>query len=210
MQPAAAPTGMPASATSCRMPAKSVSSLYVQAKWIGFARFILRSSGARDMHTAMNPFMSHVPRPYSFPSRSVSVNGSLFHFCPSTGTTSVWPERMMPPSVTPPSPGRVAHRFAWTSSAALCTTTFSRPHSSTRYARMHAISSRFEFRLVVSKAMSRRSHSTESNGICYRLFSRLLPLEKNKIIIIIIIIINNVKAILSTMTLLPPPLHPSC
>ena len=46
--------------------------------------------------------MSQVPRPYSRPSRSVSTHGSLDHGWPSTGTTSVWPERTTPPSTAGP------------------------------------------------------------------------------------------------------------
>ena len=34
--------------------------------------------------------------------RCASVKGSLVHFCPATGTTSVWPERTIPPSTIGP------------------------------------------------------------------------------------------------------------
>ena len=54
--------------------------------------------------------MSQAPRPYSLPSRSTSVNGSVSQAWPVTGTTSVWPDSAMPP--TPAGP-MVANRFAF-------------------------------------------------------------------------------------------------
>ena len=69
------------------------------------------SSDARDSTAntiaAMPPFMSHAPRPYSRPSRTCAVNGSLVH-APrgSAETTSMWPFKT---SERPaPRPGLVA------------------------------------------------------------------------------------------------------
>src|SRR5450830_1629468 len=74
--------------------------------------------------------MSQLPRPYSKPSRSVSLKGSLSQFWPSTGTTSVWPDNTMPPWVLPASGPCVAG----------------------------SVANRLELRLVVSKATSFSSH----------------------------------------------------
>ena len=52
------------------------------------------STAARQ--TAKKPFMSQAPRPYSRPSACLRRKGSLDQVCPSTGTTSVWPDRMKP------------------------------------------------------------------------------------------------------------------
>ena len=46
--------------------------------------------------------MSQVPRPWSRPSRSARVKGSVVQGWPSTGTTSVWPERTTPPAAAGP------------------------------------------------------------------------------------------------------------
>ena len=54
--------------------------------------------------------MSAVPRPYSLPSRSTIVKGSVSQAWLVTGTTSVWPDRPMPP--TPAGP-MVANRLAF-------------------------------------------------------------------------------------------------
>jgi hypothetical protein len=61
-------------------------------------------AGARHgvKRQCVKPFMSQAPRPKSFPSRSVSVQGSVLQAWPSTGTTSVWPDRMTPPSISGP------------------------------------------------------------------------------------------------------------
>ncbi len=57
--------------------------------------------------------MSVTPRPYRRPSLTVTVNGSVSHGWPSTGTTSVWPDSTMPPCVALPSrAGSVANRLA--------------------------------------------------------------------------------------------------
>jgi hypothetical protein len=54
--------------------------------------------------------MSAVPRPKTFPSRTVRQNGSLDQIRLSTGTTSAWPESNTPGwSLGPAS----AHRFAF-------------------------------------------------------------------------------------------------
>ena len=58
--------------------------------------------------------MSQAPRPYSLPSRSTSVNGSVSHAWLVTGTTSVWPESAMPPTSAGP---MVANRLAFCPSA---------------------------------------------------------------------------------------------
>ncbi|CFW29294.1 Uncharacterised protein [Bordetella pertussis] len=57
----------------------------------------------------MKPFMSAVPRPWRRPSFSVRQNGSVVHGCPSTGTTSVWPDSTMPARSRSP---MVANRLA--------------------------------------------------------------------------------------------------
>ena len=51
---------------------------------------------AADSMQARNPFMSVVPRPNTRSPARVSANGSRVQGWPSTGTTSVWPESMMP------------------------------------------------------------------------------------------------------------------
>ena len=53
-------------------------------------------SGTWASTAPMKPFMSVVPRPYRRPSASHGANGSADQSWPSTGTTSVWPDRMMP------------------------------------------------------------------------------------------------------------------
>ena len=45
-----------------------------------------------DSATPTKPFMSQAPRPNNLPSRISALNGSLDQSCPSTGTTSVWPD----------------------------------------------------------------------------------------------------------------------
>ena len=77
------------------------------------------NSGTNARPTARKLFMSVTPRPTSLSSRSVTSKGGVSHGCPSTGTTSVWPDRTMPPVVALPSrAGRVANRLAlrWSSS----------------------------------------------------------------------------------------------
>src|SRR5690554_5205480 len=49
------------------------------------------------------PLISHVPLPYKFPSPlSISLHGSVTQACPSTGTTSVCPDNITPPSTAGP------------------------------------------------------------------------------------------------------------
>src|SRR5450830_73879 len=104
--------------------------------------------------------MSQLPRPYSKPSRSVSLKGSLSQFWPSTGTTSVWPDNTMPPWVLPASgpcvAGSVANRLALVRSL-LCANQGVMP-CACKLSRTVVISSRLELRLVVSKATSFSSH----------------------------------------------------
>ena len=47
-------------------------------------------------------FMSAVPRPYILPLALVAVKGLVSQCWPSTGTTSVWPESITPPSTLGP------------------------------------------------------------------------------------------------------------
>ena len=77
-----------------RTPTQPTSSSYEIARWIGCAsgRAVMAGTAARQQ--ARNPFMSVDPRANSLPSRRASRNGSLVHVCPSTGTVSVWPDRM--------------------------------------------------------------------------------------------------------------------
>ena len=70
------------------------------------------NSGTSARLAAMKPFMSQASRAYSLPAFSVSLKGSLDHFCPSTGTTSVWPDSAIPPWVAPSCAGRVQNRLA--------------------------------------------------------------------------------------------------
>ena len=53
--------------------------------------------------------MSQAPRPYRRSSTMVAVNGSVAQSCPSTGTTSVWPDSTMPPATSGP---MVANKLA--------------------------------------------------------------------------------------------------
>ena len=66
------------------------------------ASFAALRRGTAASAQAMKPFMSDEPRPKSRPSRSVSAKGSLDQGWPSTGTTSVWPDRMAPPATFGP------------------------------------------------------------------------------------------------------------
>ena len=71
----------------------------------------VEARGARIRGTNASPmaeklFMSVAPRPYSRSPLTVAVNGSESQGWPSTGTTSVWPERTMPPVVDVAVPGR--------------------------------------------------------------------------------------------------------
>ena len=57
----------------------------------------VRSCGIKARQIAMKDFMSEVPRPKRVSPLRVRVNGSVTQGWPSTGTTSVWPDRIMPP-----------------------------------------------------------------------------------------------------------------
>src|SRR6187551_3019007 len=100
--------------------------------------------------------MSHVPRPWYLPSLSVSVQGSVSHGWPSTGTTSLWPDRTTPSLTLGPT---VANRLAFLPSS-LGTSLDSMPWSP-RYFCTYSINARLELREVVSNATRRRNISTE-------------------------------------------------
>ncbi|KAK7199596.1 hypothetical protein NESM_000940700 [Novymonas esmeraldas] len=101
-------------------PRQPTSSSKEKAMWTGLARLVDRNAGTSASTTARKPFMSQAPRPYSLPSLSTMVKGSLSHAWPSTGTTSVWPDSTTPPCVAPFDAGSVAHRLACVL-AGLCT-----------------------------------------------------------------------------------------
>ena len=65
--------------TSGRTPRQPTSSSYEKAKCTGVPSGRETNSGTSASAMAMNPFMSHVPRPKSLPSRSTMANGSLVH-----------------------------------------------------------------------------------------------------------------------------------
>src|SRR5215204_4389076 len=73
-----------------------------KAMWIGRLRSAATHSGTLASTAARNPFMSQEPRANSLPSRSSSLKGSDDHSWPSTGTASVWPDRIMPPDMSGP------------------------------------------------------------------------------------------------------------
>src|SRR5512139_3338966 len=100
--------------------------------------------------------MSQVPRPWYLRSFKVSVQGSVSHGWPSTGTTSVWPDSTTPSFTLGPT---VAKRLAFLPSS-LGTSFESMPWSS-RYFCTYSINARLELREVVSNATRRRSISTE-------------------------------------------------
>ena len=113
MHPAGRTPRATMSAISRRTPMQPTSSSYERAKCRGLLRPRRTNSARMPSPTAEKLFMSVTPRPYSRSSRRVATNGSVSHGWPSTGTTSVWPERTMPPSVALPSRERsVAKRFA--------------------------------------------------------------------------------------------------
>src|SRR5690606_2269999 len=131
-------------------PTQPTSSSYDSAKCKGLLRGMARNSGTRASPAAIKPFMSQVPRPYNLPSRSVKANGFVSHCCPSTGTTSVWPDKTMPPWVLPSWAGNVANRLDLAPSGDLnnCTCTPCAINAS----RTCSIKFKLELRLVVSKA----------------------------------------------------------
>src|SRR5215510_12719691 len=100
--------------------------------------------------------MSQVPRPWYLPSFKVSVQGSVSHGWPSTGTTSVWPLSTTPSFTLGPT---VAKRLAFLPSS-LGTRIEAMPWSP-RYFCTYSINARLELREVVSNATRRRSISTE-------------------------------------------------
>ncbi len=125
----------------------------------------IRSAKART--DATNPFMSAVPRPKARPSCTAIRNGSKDQSCPSTGTTSVWPESRNPGRSGGPI---VANKFALRP-ISVGKISASMPRSA-RKPRMNSISSRLGSRLIVGKAISRsrsssvfmRQHSKSHSG----------------------------------------------
>ncbi len=87
-----------------------ISSSYDSAKWSGRASVRRVISGTSASAAAMKLFMSQTPRPTRRSSTSMACQGSESHGWPSTGTTSVWPDSTMPPSIGGP---MVAKRFAF-------------------------------------------------------------------------------------------------
>ena len=109
--------------------------------------------------------MSVTPRPWTLSPIGVATNGFVSHGWPSTGTTSVCPERTTPPSVAlPSSAGSVANRFALRRSS-LNVSVASTP-CDFRYSITQSINARFESRLVVSKPTSVRisGHARRSDA----------------------------------------------
>lgn len=144
-------------------PMQPTSSSYDSAKWIGSRRRARSTDGTSASDAAMKPFMSHVPRPYSLPSRTSGANGSLLQRCPSTGTTSVWPDSTIPPCTPPSAAGTVANRLAL-SRPSLYDRCVCRPRPC-RWSRTVSISARLEPRLVVSKLTSLRVQSSVESAV---------------------------------------------
>ncbi|MCL6644354.1 MAG: YceI family protein [Dehalococcoidia bacterium] len=92
---------------------------------------------------------------WSNPSRSTRTKGSLVQGCPSTGTTSVWPERTIPPSRSGPS---AAKRFALRPASSQVRR-IRAPSGSSR-PRTYPMSSRLDSRLTVGNETSARRIST--------------------------------------------------
>ena len=69
---------------------------------MGFFKSALTKVGNEAKQQAIKPFISALPLPNSLPSFLVSVNGSESQACPLTGTTSVWPDNITPPSTEGP------------------------------------------------------------------------------------------------------------
>ena len=88
--------------SSRRTPIQPTSSSYDNAIWIGVVRLAATISGTHSNTQAMNPFISALPRPKTLSSIGSRTNGSLAQRCPSTGTTSVCPDNMTPPSSAGP------------------------------------------------------------------------------------------------------------
>ena len=65
-------------------------------------RFSLLICGTALKTVAIKPFISHVPRPYSLSLSIHGANGSWLQSCPSTGTTSVCPDKIIPPASSGP------------------------------------------------------------------------------------------------------------
>ena len=165
MQPAGATPRATMSASSRCTPMQPVSSSYDRAKWTGCLRPRRRSSGTNASPVAEKLFMSVTPRPWTLSPTGVAVNGSVSHGCPSTGTTSVWPDSTMPPvSALPSCAGSVANRLALrrsSSKVSVDATPWPASQSRTQW-----ISARFESRLVVSNPTSVRmsSQATRSSA----------------------------------------------
>jgi len=148
-------------------PAQPISSSKESAKWIGRASFVACIFGSRVSAAPINPFMSHVPRPYKRPSRISGLNGSLSHFWPSTGTTSVCPDNTMPPFVAPSCAGTVANRLAHLPVGSVVSV-LSIP-AARRSSRTVSIRPMFGLRLTVSKETSFLTHGNDAGseeGVC--------------------------------------------
>ena len=87
------------------------------------------NSGTTTGEQAWKPFMSAVPRPNSFPFRRNISNGAVIQSCPAAGTTSVCPERTVPPSTSGP---MVASRFAFSPRSSVLSNTLTPKGSSSR------------------------------------------------------------------------------
>ena len=72
----------------------AVSSSNVREKCISLDRFDFENISAKANEQAKNPFMSQEPLPYNFSSFISAIKGSVDQPL-DTGTTSVWPERII-------------------------------------------------------------------------------------------------------------------
>ena len=72
----------------------AVSSSNVNEKWISLSKFTDERVGTYASAHAINPFMSHEPLPKSLSPFIVAINGSVFQPF-ETGTTSVWPDKII-------------------------------------------------------------------------------------------------------------------
>ena len=75
-------------------PIHAVSSSNVREKCISLERFDFENISAKANEQAKNPFMSQEPLPYNFSSFISAIKGSVDQPL-DTGTTSVWPERII-------------------------------------------------------------------------------------------------------------------
>ena len=66
----------------------------MKEKCISLSKFDFEKVGAYAKAQAINPFISHEPLPYNLSPLMVAVKGSELHPF-ETGTTSVWPDRII-------------------------------------------------------------------------------------------------------------------